>query len=59
MGVNVRATTSFINIHRGFLEELHSASIKSVRGTVNTQELEPENLIHWYNGALASYYLED
>ena len=26
---------------------------------VNAQELEPDNPIHWYNGALASYYIED
>ena len=26
---------------------------------VNAQDLEPDNPIHWYNGALASYFLED
>ena len=26
---------------------------------VNAQDLEPDNPIHWYNGALASYYLKD
>ena len=26
---------------------------------VNAQDLEPDHPIHWYNGALASYYLED
>ena len=26
---------------------------------VNAQDLEPNNPIHWYNGALASYFLED
>ena len=26
---------------------------------VNAQDLEPDNPIHWYNGAFASYFLED
>ena len=26
---------------------------------VNAQDLEPDHPIHWYNGALASYFLED
>ena len=33
--------------------------LKCACGTVNAPELEPDHPIHWYNGALASYFLED
>ena len=59
MGANVRGRTSFIDMYPRPSRRTTFSIYYSIRGTVNTQVLEPDHPIHWYNGALASYFLED